>query len=262
VRWNIDPVLVRFGDLELRWYGLFFATGLLLSAWKAPKYFEIWGLPKQHAERLTLWVPIGMLLGAHYIHLIFYEWDGLFDLRFEIRRLWPLEVEVGRFWALGSGLASHGGGLGCVLALLLFWFQPRYARKLRPGTTFLLFLTIHFSLRFGAEFFKETQGVDDGWPLNMGHVLSLPIVIVCAGLILFTERFSIRKPLTPEEIAAIEASVARAKEIDAAAQGRAPGNTEPTQAPGAASASGRGSLPRNKKKRQKENAPERREADP
>ena len=297
VRWDIDPIIARFGAIELRWYGLFFATGLLLCAWKAPHYFKLWGLPKHHAERLTLWVPIGMLLGAHYIHLIFYEWDGLFDLSIEVRSLWPLDVHLGRFWALGSGLASHGGGLGCLLALWLFWhrngrqlgiafhrytdavmmvaiwvfpwvrlgnffnselvgrvtegpwgviferwgytqprhpvvlyeaalyfaelafavlwFQPRFARKLRPGATFFFFLMVHFTLRFIAEFAKESQGVDDGWVLNMGHLLSLPIVLGCAYVIFGTKRFNILTPLTEAEKAAIEESARLSEEYDA-----------------------------------------------
>jgi phosphatidylglycerol:prolipoprotein diacylglycerol transferase len=298
VRWNLDPVIVQLGSIELRWYGLLFATGLLLCAWAAPRYFQLWGLPKQHAERLTLWIPVGMLLGAHYIHLIFYEWDGLFDLSIEVHSLWPLDVDLGRFWALGSGLASHGGALGCVIALAIFWwrngkplgiafhrytdavmivaiwvfpfvrlgnfmnseivgrptdgpwgviferwgyatprhpvvlyeavlyfaelalavlwFQPRFARKLRPGATFYFFLMVHFTLRFIAEFAKESQGVDEGWALNMGHLLSLPIIVGCAFMIFGTKRFNILKPLTAEEKAAIDESAQRAAAYEAA----------------------------------------------
>ncbi|MDQ3035575.1 MAG: prolipoprotein diacylglyceryl transferase [Myxococcota bacterium] len=300
MRWNLDPIITQFsigpfGPIELRWYGLLFATGLLLCAWAGPRYFQIWGVPKQHAERLTLWIPIGMLLGAHYIHLVFYEWEGLFDFpRFDEDG----DFVLGRFFSLGSGLASHGGALGCILALLIFWwrygkplgiaahryydavmitaiwvfpfvrlgnfanseivgrvtdgpwgviferwgyqtarhpvvlyeaalyfaelafavlwFQPRYARKLRPGATFYFFLMVHFTLRFIAEFAKESQGVDEGWALNMGHLLSLPIVIGCAYMIFGTKRFNILQPLTAEEKADIEESARRAAAYEAA----------------------------------------------
>ncbi len=308
MRWNIDPVIVHLGQLELRWYGLCFATGLLLCAWAGPRYFAKWGLPKQHAESLTLWVPVGMLLGAHYIHLAFYEQDGLFDFRLGRE---DGQWVIGRFWALGSGLASHGGGLGCVLALFVFWYrygkplglrfhryadavmvssiwvypwvrignflnseilgrptdlpwgvvferwgdttarhpvvlyeaamyfaelgfalwmQERYARKLRPGAMFYLLLMTHFSLRFVAEFFKASQGVDEGWTLNMGHLLSVPIVVVCAFMIFVTKRFNIFTPLTESERAEIDRSVeisameeAHLEEVAAAKKaGRAP----------------------------------------
>lgn len=307
MRWNLDPIITQlsigpFGPIELRWYGLLFATGLLLCAWAGPRYFSIWGLPKQHAERLTLWIPIGMLLGAHYIHLVFYEWDGLFDFpRFDESGNFVL----GRFFSLGSGLASHGGALGCILALLIFWwrngkplgiaahryydavmitaiwvfpfvrlgnfanseivgrvtdgpwgviferwgyqtprhpvvlyeailyfaelafavlwFQPRYARRLRPGATFYLFLGLHFTLRFIAEFAKESQGVDEGWALNMGHLLSLPIIVGCAYMILGTKRCNILEPLTPEEQAEIDESARRAAAYEAALEAEGDG---------------------------------------
>jgi hypothetical protein len=82
----------------------------------------------------------------------------------------------------------------------------------------------HFSLRFLAEFFKESQGVDDGWPyhLNMGHALSLPIVLVCAFMIFATKRFSILAPLTAEEQAERDAV-----EKDWLARGGPGGSAEP-----------------------------------
>ena len=303
----MDPVLVRIPlpwvhePLELRWYGLFFATGLLLCAWRAPHYFRRLGLPRIHAEHLTLWIPVGMLLGAHYIHLIFYETEGLFDFpHFDDDG----RFVIGRFFGLGSGLASHGGGLGCVLALLAFWerngrrlglnfhryadavmvtsiwvypwvrlgnffnseivgrptdgplgvifehagyTEPRhavvlyeatlyflelafatwllrnYANRLREGVMFYGLLALHFSLRFFCEFFKDSQHVDEGWVLNMGHLLSAPIVVVCGAMILFTKRFSVLTPLSDEERARFDALVAanEVREIEADRQAEA-----------------------------------------
>ena len=139
MHWNIDPVIVFIGPIELRYYGVLFAIGLLLCAWRAPYNFDEWRLPREHAERLTLWVPVGMLLGAHYIHLLFYETEGLFDFPHSVGSsescgfghglantvgTWfgavpedDCRVVLGRFFGLGSGLASHGGGLGCVHAV-------------------------------------------------------------------------------------------------------------------------------------------------
>ena len=97
-------------ELEIRYYGVFFAIGLLGAARSFPLYFERWGFPKSHGEGLTLWTPIGMLIGAHLVHLVFYEWDAFVEN--------PI-----RIFQLGSGLASHGGGLGAILATL--WFARR-----------------------------------------------------------------------------------------------------------------------------------------
>ena len=97
-------------ELEIRYYGVAFAIGLLGAARAFPVYFERWGFDKKHAEALTLWTPIGMLLGAHFIHLIFYETDSLINN--------PI-----RIFQLGSGLASHGGGLGAIVAVI--WYARR-----------------------------------------------------------------------------------------------------------------------------------------
>ena len=294
MHWNIDPTLFHFGGpFELRYYGLLFALGLFLCAYHGPRYFRVFGLPAAHAERLALWVPVGMLIGAHYIHLIFYEQSGLSDMRLG----WEDgHAVVGRFWNLGSGLASHGGALGCFIALLIFWYQKgrplglgfhrytdavmpasvwvypfvrlgnfmnseivgretdvpwgvifdRYytvarhpvqlyeaalyfielffatwlvknkANKYREGVIFYLLLGTHFSLRFFAEFFKESQHVDEGWALNMGHLLSAPVVVLCAFLLFGTKRFSILTPLSESEKIRNDEILRLAQERDAA----------------------------------------------
>lgn len=277
MHWNVDPVIAQLGSIELRYYGVFFAVGLLLAARAAPENFAKYDLPREHAERLTLWIPVGMLLGAHYFHLVFYQPEGLLDLpHFDADGHFVL----GALFGLGSGLASHGGALGCIVALYAFWSRNgrpkwlpfhryadavmvtsvwvypwvrlgnffnseivgrptdawlgvvfdrydaerrhavqlyeallyfgelafvlwllrRYRGRLRDGTMFYGVLGLHFALRFVAEFFKESQGIDDGWPLhlNMGHVLSAPVTIVCAVIVLGTRRFGIFPLLTPE----------------------------------------------------------------
>lgn len=94
-------------DLEVRWYGVCFAIGLLGAARAFPVYFERWGFPRRHGEELCLWTAIGMLLGAHFVHLIFYEPESILN-------------DPIRIFQLGSGLASHGGGLGAILAVIFF----------------------------------------------------------------------------------------------------------------------------------------------
>ncbi|MBW2736628.1 MAG: prolipoprotein diacylglyceryl transferase, partial [Deltaproteobacteria bacterium] len=107
VHWNIDPVLIDLGLIELRWYGLFFATGVMLGARAMPHYFERFKLPPKHAGAMTIWAMVSMVLGAHFLHLLFYEPRSFID---NPRRI----IEIGK------GLASHGGGLGAVLAVFLY----------------------------------------------------------------------------------------------------------------------------------------------
>lgn len=109
--WDVERVLFQLGAFEIRYYGLLFAAGLLVSVHMMRRSFRDRGLPEKHASALSLILPIGMLVGAHLIHLIFYEPRSIIENPVRI-------LEVGR------GLASHGGGLGVALALL--WFTRRH----------------------------------------------------------------------------------------------------------------------------------------
>ena len=109
--WDVERVLFELGPLEIRYYGLFFAAGLLVSVHMMARSFRDRGLPEKHARALSLILPIGMIVGAHLIHLIFYEPRSIIENPVRI-------IEIGK------GLASHGGGLGVALALL--WFTRRH----------------------------------------------------------------------------------------------------------------------------------------
>ncbi|MFW5741201.1 MAG: prolipoprotein diacylglyceryl transferase, partial [Myxococcota bacterium] len=113
MEWNFDPVAIDFGikilfwDGKIRWYGICFMLGLLLGASELTRALGRRGLPKEHANSLLVWVPVGMILGAHFVHLLFYEPRSFIE---NPRRI----IEI------GLGLASHGGGLGSIIATYLF----------------------------------------------------------------------------------------------------------------------------------------------
>ncbi len=107
MRWNVAPIIFEIGPVEVRWYGLFFATGILLGARAMPRVFRGRGLNPEDGERLTLWLVVGMILGAHLLHLAFYE-------------PYSFVLKPRRIIEIGVGLASHGGGLGAILALALY----------------------------------------------------------------------------------------------------------------------------------------------
>ncbi len=105
--WDLDPTLFKFGPIEIRWYGLCFVIGLLLAISRMERSFRDRDLPEKHASALGLWLPVGMIIGAHLLHLVFYEPRSFID---NPRRI----IEI------GVGLASHGGGVGVIVALWIF----------------------------------------------------------------------------------------------------------------------------------------------
>jgi phosphatidylglycerol:prolipoprotein diacylglycerol transferase len=106
--WNINPVLLHLGPIELRWYGLLFAGGILAAYQVGIWSFERAGGSRQETNRLLGYVIVGTVVGARLGHCLLYE--PAYYLRH------PLEILA--VWR--GGLASHGGAVGIVIAVWLF----------------------------------------------------------------------------------------------------------------------------------------------
>ncbi len=86
------------------------------------------------------------------------------------------------------GIARHPAqlyeaGTSILLFLILLGIWLKYKEKTPEGLLFALFLVILFGLRFFHETFKENQeAFEDDLPLNMGQILSIPLIIT--GLVM------------------------------------------------------------------------------
>lgn len=86
------------------------------------------------------------------------------------------------------GIARHPAqlyeaGTSILLFLILLAIWMKYKENTPEGLLFGLFLVILFGLRFFHETFKENQeAFEDGLPLNMGQILSIPLIGV--GLVM------------------------------------------------------------------------------
>ncbi len=75
----------------------------------------------------------------------------------------------------------------------LFWFYFKKEGKFKQGLIFGLFLVLVFSFRFFVEFFKENQSsFEAGMFLNMGQLLSIPLVLLGIYLLFRKEKKVIR----------------------------------------------------------------------
>ncbi|MEW6262300.1 MAG: prolipoprotein diacylglyceryl transferase [Thermodesulfobacteriota bacterium] len=69
----------------------------------------------------------------------------------------------------------YEAALGLISLGVLFWADRRFGREERPrGLLFGLGLTVYFTGRFLVEFVKEHQVLPSDFPLDMGHLLSIP----------------------------------------------------------------------------------------
>ncbi len=127
--WNASPEIFSFGSFALRWYGLLFALGFLISQQILYYIYKKEGKPQKDVDTLTIYMVVATVLGARLGHIIFYQPDMFLTNPLGI--LLPFEFEPKfRFTGL-QGLASHGGAFGILFALWL------YSRKKKPGQNYL-----------------------------------------------------------------------------------------------------------------------------
>jgi len=115
--WNGSSEIFTVGWLSLRWYGLLFALGFILSMQILYYMFKKEGKPESDVDTLTIYMVIATILGARLGHVIFYQPQLFWEDPLTV--LLPFEFSPFRFTGL-SGLASHGGAIGILIALWLY----------------------------------------------------------------------------------------------------------------------------------------------
>ncbi len=262
VTWKVNPVAFHLGPLEVRWYGIFLATGFLFAYLTFQKIFKTENLSQKLLDKIAIWTIIWTIVGLRLGHFLFYEpeqfiknpleillpfrdgqfvgYQGLAShgaviaiLLFVIYYTWKHKINV--FWLLDrlaiaipiaaafvrcGNLMNHEiigritdvpwafdftqGGLGVAgtlrhpaqlyeasvylllfICLIIYYFK--YAKgKVPAGLTSGITLTVIFTARFIIEFFKEVQVASEiGRVLNNGQILSIPIILIGIGLLIY-----------------------------------------------------------------------------
>ncbi len=110
IRWGVDPdlFLIPIVNHPVRWYGLCWAAGLLLSQQIMTFIYKKEGRPDQEIETMSLYIIAGTIIGARLGHILFYEPMHYLHNPLKILAIWE------------GGLASHGGTIGILIAAYLF----------------------------------------------------------------------------------------------------------------------------------------------
>ena len=107
ITWDANPILID-SFVQVRWYGLMFAIGFWIGYNIMYKIFRHEGATERWLGILFLWVAAGTVIGARLGHVFFYEWDYYSMHPSKILAIWE------------GGLASHGGTIGIMIAVILF----------------------------------------------------------------------------------------------------------------------------------------------
>jgi phosphatidylglycerol:prolipoprotein diacylglycerol transferase len=120
LNWNVDPVIVMITDsFPLKYYGALFACGLLLGYYIVRNIYKKENLSLDNLDSLLVFVIVGTILGARLGHCFFYE--PSYFLKHPIEILLPIQKVAGVYKFVGyQGLASHGGTIGVLIAIILY----------------------------------------------------------------------------------------------------------------------------------------------
>ncbi len=122
---DIDPVLISWGPIAIRWYALAYIAGLVIGwryivsmvetpgLWKGPA-----PLDREMVDDSLLWAALGVILGGRIGYVLFYNPAFYWEHPLDALKVWH------------GGMSFHGGTMGVIVAMWLF----SRSRKIQPLT--------------------------------------------------------------------------------------------------------------------------------
>jgi len=113
---NIDPVFLRIGPVQLRWYGLMYMLSFIIGFFVMRRYakYRKLNLSTDDLYDLLFYLILGVMVGGRLGYVLFY------DLSTYIRD--PLSI----FAIWQGGMSFHGGFVGMVLATIWITRKKRW----------------------------------------------------------------------------------------------------------------------------------------
>lgn len=118
INWDHDGSILDLGFYDLRWYSMLFALGFALSFLLLRKRFRAELVPDEKLDTLLIYMLFATILGARLGHCFFYEFDYYSQHPIEI--LLPVRFSPQFEFTGFQGLASHGGAIGIMIAILVY----------------------------------------------------------------------------------------------------------------------------------------------
>ncbi len=164
LKWRVDPAIFHLGSIEVRWYGVLFAIGLLIGLYIMEYIFNRENVKRELLDPLFLYLVVGIVVGARLAHCLIYEPQYFLTHPIEILKIYK------------GGLASHGGILGAIIALYLYSkrykidFLWLFSRLIIP--MFLLAALIRIGNFFNSEILGKASNLP--WAIIFERVDNIP----------------------------------------------------------------------------------------
>jgi len=125
---NIDPVIVSFASVSIRWYGMMYIIGIF-TAWLLGRYrikhhiYNNLEIDQDKFIDLILYIALGLLIGGRLGYILFYQTATVISDPVSILKIWQ------------GGMSFHGGLIGGMIGIYVF--ARRHNQKYFAVTDFI-----------------------------------------------------------------------------------------------------------------------------
>lgn len=145
--YNLDPVLFQLGSFQIRYYGLVWALGFLITYYYVLKSRDKLNVSKEKLENYLVYLILSVVLGARIFHVLFVDFNYFLSNPLRIFAIWE------------GGVSFFGGLFGAVL-ISVWYFRKHKIDFYKVGDVIVLPVALALALGRIANFINgELWGV-------------------------------------------------------------------------------------------------------
>jgi len=106
---SINPVIVSFGVIQIRWYSIAYVLGFLLGIYLIKQINQGYQkrIKNKQIDDFFIWSVIGVILGGRIGYVLFYQTATILTDPINILYIWK------------GGMSFHGGLIGIIISIFL-----------------------------------------------------------------------------------------------------------------------------------------------
>ena len=124
ILWNPNLEIFRIGNFAIRWYSTCWLIGLALAYFIVKWLYKDQKVKDAYFDPLFIYCFLGILIGARLGHCLFYQPEYFLSSWTHVVEMFlPIHQMADGSWKFTGyeGLASHGGTIGLMVALYLYY---------------------------------------------------------------------------------------------------------------------------------------------
>ena len=124
ILWNPNLEIFRIGNFAIRWYSTCWLIGLALAYFIVKWLYKDQKVKDAYFDPLFIYCFLGILIGARLGHCLFYQPEYFLSSWTHVVEMFlPIHQIADGSWKFTGyeGLASHGGTIGLMVALYLYY---------------------------------------------------------------------------------------------------------------------------------------------